>query len=108
MIATQYIKTNESDKKYMAHLDAILRSKRNELMYSAQQRAAAHGLKYVVETAYAFDACFICYRKKFIAVTFVGLAERDAVQIDAVNELISDSGYTVVATPNAVIVRIMK
>jgi hypothetical protein len=91
---------------FAAAMDAQRRNSNNKSHFSADEIRRALTVRDLLDTAFGYNRLYINYRKTFIAVK----AERAWAKSMAkeVLALFESNGYTVVSTPQAVIVRLDK
>jgi hypothetical protein len=92
---------------YAAAMDAQRRNSNNKSRYSAEQIRKALSARDLLDSAFAYTRLYINYRERFIAVK-ADMARSKGKLSKEVLELFKSNGYDVVATPQALIVRIAK
>ena len=90
-----------------AAMDAERRNSNNKTHYTQEQVRRALSVRDLLDTAFRYKTLYINYRKKFIAVKAEGARARD-IMAQEVLKLFEANGYSVVSTPQGVIVRIDK
>ena len=94
------------DNAYKAAVNAYYRNREMACTYTREQQCLAQRALDILDTAYAYANSYINYRKKFIAVKIAGqFARNNAVSKQAVS-ILEDKGYSVVRTPQGIVVRI--
>ena len=95
------------DNRRGAALNAYYRNRELACTYTRDQQCLAQRALDILHTGYAFAESYINYRKTFIAVKVAGVIKRNKAQAAlALDILEKDKGYTVVSTPQGVVVRI--
>jgi hypothetical protein len=92
---------------FAAACDAQRRNTNNKSHYTAEQIRSALTVRDLLDSAFRYDRLYINYRKRFIAVKAEGARARDALAKQVVS-LFGERGYSVVSTPQGMIVRIDK
>ncbi len=90
-----------------AAIDAQRRNSNNKSHYTAEQVRKALSVRDLLDTAFRYKSLYINYRKKFIAVKAESAQARDSLARDVL-KLFEANGYSVVSTPQGIIVRIDK
>ena len=90
-----------------AAMDAERRNSNNKTHYTQEQVRRALSVRDLLDTAFRYKTLYINYRKKFIAVKAEGARARDTMAQEVL-KLFEANGYSVVSTPQGVIVRIDK
>jgi len=92
---------------FAAAIDAQRRNSNNKSTYSQEQIRRAVTARDLLDTAFSYSKLYINYRAKFIAIKAEGARARDSMAKEVV-KLFESNGYTVVSTPQGMIVRIDK
>ena len=92
---------------YAAIVDAQRRNTNNKSHYSAEQINSALTVRDLLDSAFRYNRLYINYRQRFIAVKAEGARAKDALA-KQVLALFGERGYSVVSTPQGMIVRIDK
>ena len=92
---------------FAALMDAQRRNTNSKSRYTQEQIRKALSVRDLLDTAFSYSSLYINYREKFIAVKVEGARARDAMS-KRVIEFFESSGYSVVSTPQGMIVRIDK
>jgi hypothetical protein len=92
---------------FAAACDAQRRNTNNKSTYSNEQIHSALTARDLLDTAFRYSRLYINYRKRFIAIKAEGARARDAMS-KQVLALFAERGYSVVSTPQGMIVRIDK
>jgi hypothetical protein len=90
-----------------AAIDAQRRNSNNKSHYTQDEIRKALSVRDLLDTAFRYSSLYINYRKKFIAVKAEGAQARDSLARDVL-KLFEANGYSVVSTPQGIIVRIDK
>ena len=90
-----------------AAMDAERRNSNNKIHYTHDEIRRALSVRDLLDTAFRYKSLYINYRKKFIAVKAEGAQARDSMAKEVL-KLFESNGYSVVSTPQGVIVRIDK
>ena len=90
-----------------AAMDAQRRNSNNKTYYTQDEIRRALSVRDLLDTAFRYKSLYINYRKKFIAVKAEGAQARDSIAQDVL-KLFETNGYSVVSTPQGIIVRIDK
>ena len=90
-----------------AAIDAERRNSNNKTHYSQDEIRRALSVRDLLDTAFRYNSLYINYRKKFIAVKAEGARAKDRMAREVI-ALFESNGYTVVSTPQGIIVRIDK
>ena len=90
-----------------AAMDAQRRNSNNKTYYTQDEIRRALSVRDLLDTAFRYKSLYINYRKKFIAVKAEGAQARDSIARDVL-KLFETNGYSVVSTPQGIIVRIDK
>jgi hypothetical protein len=90
-----------------AAIDAERRNSNNKTHYTQEQVRKALSVRDLLDTAFRYTSLYINYRKKFIAVKAEGAQARDTIAKEVL-KLFEANGYSVVSTPQGIIVRIDK
>jgi hypothetical protein len=96
------------DNKRGAALNAYFRNREMAATYTVAQQCLAQRALDLLDTAYAYAESYINYRKKFIAVKIAGCIRRDKALAKEAVSILEGKGYTVVSTPQGIVVRIPK
>jgi hypothetical protein len=88
-------------------MDAQRRNSNNKTHYTQEQVRKALSVRDLLDTAFRYRSLYINYRKKFIAVKAEGAQARDTIAKEVL-KLFEANGYSVVSTPQGIIVRIDK
>ncbi len=94
------------DNKRGAALNAYYRNREMAATYSLSQQCLAQRALDLLDTAFAYAESYINYRKKFIAVKIEGAMKRDRRLAAEAVSILEDKGYSVVSTPQGIVVRI--
>ncbi len=94
------------DNKRGAALNAYYRNREMAATYSLSQQCLAQRALDLLDTAFAYAESYINYRKKFIAVKIEGAMKRDRKLAAEAVSILEDKGYSVVSTPQGIVVRI--
>ena len=89
-----------------AALNAYYRNRDMACTYTREQQCLAQRALDLLDTAYAYAQSYINYRKKFIAVKLEGALRRDRNLAAEAVSILESKGYTVVSTPQGIVVRI--
>ena len=90
-----------------AAIDAERRNSNNKTHYSQVEIRRALSVRDLLDTAFRYSSLYINYRKKFIAVKAEGAQAKSTLAREVI-ALFESNGYTVVSTPQGIIVRIDK
>ncbi len=96
------------ENKRGAALNAYYRNRDMAATYTLSQQCLAQRALDLLDTAYAYAESYINYRKKFIAVKIAGCIRRDKALAKEAVSILEEKGYTVVSTPQGIVVRIPK
>jgi hypothetical protein len=96
------------DNKRGAALNAFYRNREMAGTYTREQQCLAQRALDLLDTAYAYANSYINYRKKFMAVKIEGAMKRDKRLAAEAVSILEGKGYTVVSTPQGIVVRIPK
>jgi hypothetical protein len=94
------------DNAYKAALNAHYRNREMACTYTREQQCLAQRALDILDTAYSYANSYINYRKKFIAVKIAGQTARDRAISKQAVEILELKGYSVVKTPQGIVVRI--
>ncbi len=94
------------DNRRGAALNAYYRNREMACTYSREQQCLAQRALDLLDTAYAYAESYINYRKKFIAVKIEGAMKRDRRLAAEAVSILEEKGYSVVSTPQGIVVRI--
>ncbi len=94
------------DNRRGAALNAYYRNREMASTYTLSQQCLAQRALDLLDTAYAYAQSYINYRKKFIAVKIEGAIRRDKSLAREAVSILEGRGYTVVSTPQGIVVRI--
>lgn len=94
------------DNKRGAALNAYYRNREMAATYTLSQQCLAQRALDLLDTAFAYAESYINYRKKFIAVKIEGAIKRDKMLAREAVSILEDKGYSVVSTPQGIVVRI--
>jgi hypothetical protein len=94
------------DNKRGAALNAYYRNREMAATYSLSQQCLAQRALDLLDTAYAYAESYINYRKKFIAVKIEGAIKRNKSLAQEAVSILEGKGYSVVSTPQGIVVRI--
>jgi len=94
------------DNKRGAALNAYFRNRDMAATYTVAQQCLAQRALDLLDTAYAYAESYINYRKKFIAVKIEGAMKRDRRLAAEAVSILEEKGYSVVITPQGIVVRI--
>ena len=92
---------------YAAAMDAQRRNTNNKSTYTQDEIRRALTVRDLLDSAFSYKTLYINYRQKFIAVKAEGARAKDAMAREVI-ALFESNGYTVVSTPQGIIVRIDK
>ena len=90
-----------------AAIDAQRRNSNNKSHYTQDEIRRALSVRDLLDTAFRYKSLYINYRKKFIAVKAESAQAKDTRARDVL-KLFESNGYSVVSTPQGIIVRIDK
>ena len=90
-----------------AAMDAERQNSNNKSHYTQEEIRRALTVRDLIDTAFTTTKLYINYRKKFIAVKAEGARRKDSMAKQVV-DLFESNGYSVVSTPQGLIVRIDK
>jgi hypothetical protein len=93
--------------KIAAVLDARRRNTVNKSLYTDNQIRRAVSVRDLLDTAFAYHQLYINYRQRFISITASGVRPRGP-ETRGILKMFQASGYELVETPQAVIVRLDK
>lgn len=97
---------------FAAAMDAQRQNSNNKSHYTQDKIRCAVTVRDLIDSAFSYTKLYINYRKKFIAVKAEGARSRSGWNKNSmatqVVELFEQNGYSVVATPQGLIVRIDK
>ena len=88
-----------------AAIDAERRNSNNKTHYSQDEIRRALSVRDLLDSAFRYTSLYINYRKKFIAVKAENAQPKDRMAREVV-ALFETNGYSVVRTPQGIIVRI--
>jgi hypothetical protein len=94
------------DNKRGAALNAHFRNREMAGTYSLSQQCLAQRALDLLDVAYAYANSYINYRKKFMAVKIEGAIKRDRKLAAEAVSILEGKGYSVVSTPQGIVVRI--
>ena len=94
------------DNRRGAALNAYYRNRELACTYTREQQCLAQRALDLLDTAFAYARSYINYRKTFIAVKLEGAIKRDRKMAKEAVSILESKGYTVVATPQGIVVRI--
>jgi hypothetical protein len=94
------------DNAYKAALNAHYRNREMACTYTREQQCLAQRALDILDTAFAYANSYINYRKKFIAVKIAGQIARDKTVSKQAVSILEEKGYSVVRTPQGIVVRI--
>ena len=94
------------DNRRGAALNAYYRNREMAATYTLSQQCLAQRALDLLDTAYAYAESYINYRKQFIAVKIAGAIKRDKSLAREAVSILEGRGYTVVSTPQGIVVRI--
>jgi|APCry1669190327_1035288.scaffolds.fasta_scaffold49447_1 hypothetical protein len=104
----QELDTKEAGRfAFAAAIDADRRNSNNKSHYSQEQIRRALSVRDLIDTAFTYSKLYINYRKKFIAVKAEGARRKDQLAREVL-DLFTANGYSVVSTPQGMIVRLDK
>ena len=96
----------DDNNKRGAAMNAHFRNREMACTYSREQQCLAQRALDLLDCAYAYAESYINYRKKFIAVKIEGAIKRDKkLAVEAVG-ILEGKGYSVVSTPQGIVVPI--
>jgi hypothetical protein len=104
MITANYV--NADDNAHKAAANAYFRNREMAGTYTLAQQCLAQRALDVLDTAFAYARSFVNYRKKFIAVKLEKQMARDKHVAREALAILESKGYTVVKTPQGLVVRI--
>jgi len=90
-----------------AAMDAERQNSNNKSHYTAEEIRKAVTVRDLIDCAFSYRSLYINYRKRFIAVKAEGARRKDSMAQEVV-ALFEHNGYSVVTTPQGLIVRIDK
>jgi hypothetical protein len=96
----------DDNNKRGAALNAYYRNREMACTYTREQQCLAQRALDLLDTAYAYADSYVNYRKKFIAVKIAGAVKRDRKLAAEAQACFAARGYSVVATPQGIVVRI--
>lgn len=96
----------EDNNKRGAALNAHFRNREMACTYTVAQQCLAQRALDLLDTAYAYANSYINYRKKFMAVKIEGAIKRDRKMAAEAVSILESRGYSVVTTPQGIVVRI--
>ena len=96
----------EDSNKRGAALNAYFRNREMACTYTREQQCLAQRALDLLDTAFAYAESYINYRKKFIAVKIEGAMKRDRRLAAEAVSILEEKGYSVVSTPQGIVVRI--
>lgn len=96
----------DDNNKRGAALNAYFRNREMAGTYTREQQCLAQRALDILDTAFAYAESYINYRKKFIAVKIEGAIKRDRKLAAEAISIFEDKGYSVVSTPQGIVVRI--
>ena len=91
-----------------AAIRARLYSQEHSHRYTAREKVQAQCVLDLLHTAYAYAESYINYRKTFISIKLTGVIRRSKDLAQEALDIIQERGYTVVATPQGMVIRIPK
>jgi hypothetical protein len=91
-----------------AAIRARLYSQEHSHRYTAGEKVKAQCALDLLHTAYAYAESYINYRKTFISIKLTGVIRRSKSLAQEALDIIQERGYTVIATPQGMVVRIPK
>jgi len=94
------------DNKRGAALNAYFRNRDMACTYTREQQCLAQRALDLLDTAYAYAESYINYRKKFISIKIEGAIKRNKSLAQEAVSILEGKGYTVVSTPQGIVVRI--
>jgi hypothetical protein len=92
---------------YAAVMDAQRQNANNKSHYSQDKIRQAVTVRDLIDSYFNYSKLYINYRKKFIAVKAEGARRKAHMGLELM-DLFNANGYSVVATPQGLIVRIDK
>lgn len=96
----------DDNNKRGAALNAYFRNREMAGTYTREQQCLAQRALDILDTAYSYAESYINYRKKFIAVKIERATKRDRSMAQEAVSILEDKGYSVVSTPQGIVVRI--
>lgn len=96
----------EDGNKRGAALAAFYNNRAMAGTYTREQQCLAQRALDILDTAFAYGASYINYRKKFIAVKIARHMARDKRIGTVAIDILEGKGYSVVRTPQGIVVRI--
>lgn len=94
------------DKAKGAAINAQYRNREMAMTYNPTQLCSAQRAFDLLDTAYSYARSYVNYRKKFIAVKLERQTARNRKTAQEVLSILEDKGYSVVSTPQGLVVRI--
>lgn len=94
------------DNSRGAALNAYYRNREMACTYTREQQCLAQRALDLLDTAFAYARSYINYRKQFMAVKIEGAVKRDRKMAREAVSILEARGYTVVTTPQGIVVRI--
>jgi hypothetical protein len=104
MILAKYASADDNAQK--AAVNAHYRNREMAGTYTLAQQCLAQRALDLLDTVYSYARSYVNYRKKFIAVKLENQTARDRRMAIEALKIFEDKGYTVVATPQGLVVRI--
>lgn len=102
----KYLAADENSKG--AAIRARLYTQEHSHRWTLAEKSRAQTCVDVLHTAYAFAQHYINYRKTFISIKITGMIRRSRELAEQADEIIKERGYTVVETPQGMIIRIAR
>jgi hypothetical protein len=106
MKSLKYLSADENSKG--AAIRARLYNQEHSHRWTPAEKCRAQTALDVLHTAYAFAQSYINYRKTFISIKLSGVLRRDRALAQEAQEIMALRGYTVISTPQGMIIRIPK
>ena len=91
-----------------AAINAYYRNREMSASYTPAQQCLAQRALDLLDTVFSYSRSYINYRKKFIAVKVAHQTARDRGTAREALLILEEKGYTVVSTPQGIVVRIPK
>lgn len=105
---TVQLETEKAANRYFAYMDAVGRSNKEQANATPAERKRAQTSFDLLDMAYDYDAYYITWRKKFIAIKLVGAKVTDAAMLAKVEEHLDTLSVEKAVTPQGTIYRIAR
>lgn len=102
----KYLSADENSKG--AAIRARIYTQEHSHRWTLAEKSRAQTVVDVLHTAYAFAEHYINYRKTFISIKITGMIRRSKELAKQADAIIQERGYTVISTPQGMIIRIAK